>query len=194
MKKLLILPLLSVAVAICMPRMGLNVYAMSEDEWSVQSEMYQEKVAELEITEDKYQWYLEFRDMISYWEDVPEEIYDSYNDEDLIKMFRVVEAEVGGYKFDEKCNVASVILNRVNDGRFGNSLGDVLVASQFATISDGRYKKVEVSDETIAACEFVFQFGDTTDGALFFEAGKSDIHGSYATYLFTDAATHKFYK
>ena len=194
MKKLLILPLLSVAVAICMPRMGLNVYAMSEDEWSVQSEMYQEKVAELETTEDKYQWYLEFRDMISDWEDVPEEIYDSYNDEDLIKMFRVVEAEVGGYKFDEKCNVASVILNRVNDGRFGNSLGDVLVASQFATISDGRYKKVEVSDETIAACEFVFQFGDTTDGALFFEAGKSDIHGSYATYLFTDAATHKFYK
>ena len=194
MKKLLILPLLSVAVAICMPRMGLNVNAMSEDEWSVQSEMYQEKIAELETTEDKYQWYLEFQDMISDWEDVQEEIYDEYNDEDLIKMFRVVEAEVGGHGFDEKCNVASVILNRVNDGRFGNSLGDVLVANQFATISDGRYKKVEVSDETIAACEFVFQFGDTTGGALFFEAGKSDVHGSYAMYLFTDAATHKFYK
>ena len=161
MKKLLILPLLSVAVAICMPRMGLSVNAMSEDEWSVQSEMYQEKIAELETTEDKYQWYLEFQDMISDWEDVPEEIYDEYNDEDLIKMFRVVEAEVGGHGFDEKCNVASVILNRVNDGRFGNSLGDVLVANQFATISDGRYKKVEVSDETISACEFVFQFGDS---------------------------------
>ena len=84
MKKLLILPLLSVAVAICMPRMGLNVNAMSEDEWSVQSKMYQEKVAELETTEDKYQWYLEFQDMISDWEDVPEEIYDEYNDEDII--------------------------------------------------------------------------------------------------------------
>lgn len=192
MKKLLILPLLSVAVAICMPRMGLSVNAMEErDE---RAELYEEKIAELETTDDKYQWYLEFQDMISDWEDIPEEIYDYYNDEDLIKMFRVVEAEVSGHGFDEKCNVASVILNRVNDGRFGDSLGDILVASQFATISDGRYKKVEVSDETIAACEFVFQFGDTTNGALFFEAGYSNIHDSYAKYIFTDDATHKFYK
>lgn len=212
MKNLMILPLLSVAVAICMPPlvgaencMGVEtVYAapvsrVSEEvielDSSDKTEQYLELMDELEITNDKFTWYKKFQEFMADCEDPMETIYDYYTDEERILLFKVVEAEVGDLGgFDEKCNVASVIFNRIDSDKFGDTLSDVLTKKQFATISNGRYKKVTASEETIMACEFVFQFGDTTGGALFFESGNSNVHDAYATYMFKDNAGHKFYK
>lgn len=212
MKKLMILPLLSVATALCMPPMGaelnkgvVHVYAaevsefddtneVSEAELADEAKQYMDLVNELETVTDKYAWYMEFEELMSNCNDPMESIYDYYSDEELILLFRVVEAEVGDLGgFDEKCNVASVIFNRLSEWHPDGNLFDVLT-EQFSTISNGRYQKVEVSDETIAACEFVFRFGDTTNGALFFESGSNNVHDAYATYMFRDAAGHKFYK
>lgn len=212
MKKLMILPLLSVATALCMPPMGaelnkgvVHVYAaevsefddtneVSEAELADEAKQYMDLVNELETVTDKYAWYMEFEELMSNCNDPMESIYDYYSDEELILLFRVVEAEVGDRGgFDEKCNVASVIFNRLSEWHPDGNLFDVLT-EQFSTISNGRYQKVEVSDETIAACEFVFRFGDTTNGALFFESGSKNVHDAYATYMFRDAAGHKFYK
>lgn len=213
MKKLMILPLLSVATALCMPLWGAelnkgvgHVYAaevsefndtheVSEAELADEAKQYMDLVNELETVTDKYAWYMEFEELMSNSNDPMESIYDYYSDEELILLFRVVEAEVrdlGG--FDEKCNVASVIFNRLSEWYPNGNLFDVLTKKQFSTISNGSYKKVVVPDETIAACEFVFRFGDTTNGALFFESGSNNVHDAYATYMFRDAAGHKFYK
>lgn len=214
MKKLMILPLLSVATALCMPPLGAelnegvgHVYAAEiseldegiqevfEDKLADEAKQYMDLVNELDTVTDKYAWYMEFEELMSNSNDPMESIYDYYSDEELILLFRVVEAEVGDLGgFDERCNVASVILNRIDSEKFANTLLEILTKKQFSTISNGRYKKVIVSDETIAACEFVFQFGDTTNGALFFESGNNNIHDAYATYMFKDAAGHKFYK
>lgn len=159
------------------------------------TEEYLTLIDELENTDNKLEWYKKFQEFMADCEDPMETIYDYYTDEERILLYKVVEAEVGGLGgFDERCNVASVIFNRIDNEKFGDTLSDVLTKKQFATISDGRYKKVTASEETILACEFVFQFGDTTGGALFFESGNNTVHDKYATYMFTDAAGHRFYK
>lgn len=121
--------------------------------------------------------------------------YDTYSPREIEMLFGVVEAETIGCEFDIKCNVVSVIFNRVESPRFKqNTLTDVLLApNQFSVVKSGAYKTVEVTQDTIDAVEYVFEYGDTAADALFFESMKSNVHGSYATYIFNDGK-HKFYK
>lgn len=119
-------------------------------------------------------------------------IYNCYTSEELNLLFCVVQAEIGDYSFEQKCNVASVIFNRINRPEFGSTMREVLCASQFSTIASGKYLTVTPSDSTISACEYVFEFGSTAGQALYFENMNSNSHSSYATYLFSDGA-HKFY-
>lgn len=122
-------------------------------------------------------------------------LYDTYSPDEIELLFGVVEAETRGCEFDVKCNVVSVIFNRIEDHRFKqNTLKDVLLApNQFSVVKSGAYKTVEVTYDTIDACEYVFEYGDTAADSVFFESMKSNVHGSYATYVFNDGK-HKFYK
>lgn len=151
------------------------------------------KMEELEYTTNKENWFLEYKEMLNEYSDFvdpPETIYDYFSNEDLDLLFHVVQAEIGDeYTFDQKVNVASVIFNRINSDEFGDTLSDILTKSQFSSISDGRYKKVEVSETTILACEFAFEIGDTTDGCLFFDSNKKLKY----KFVYNDNA-HNFYK
>ena len=123
-------------------------------------------------------------------------IYDVYTKEELDLLFRVVEAEVTDGDFDSKCNVASVIFNRLNIGWWGNELESVLLCDrQFKVVSNNRYMKVEVTDSTIDACEYVFENGDTTGGALYFDStkGNSWAHDN-CEFMFSDRVGHWFYR
>ena len=122
-------------------------------------------------------------------------LYDTYSPDEIELLFGVVEAETIGCEFDVKCNVVSVIFNRIEDTRFKqNTLKDVLLApNQFSVVKSGAYKTVEVTYDTVDACEYVFEYGDTAADSVFFEGMKSNVHGSYATYTFNDGK-HKFYK
>jgi len=122
-------------------------------------------------------------------------LYDTYSPDEIELLFGVVEAETRGCEFDVKCNVVSVIFNRIEDPRFKqNTLKDVLLApNQFSVVKSGAYKTVEVTYDTVDACEYVFEYGDTAADSVFFEGMKSNVHGSYATYTFNDGK-HKFYK
>jgi spore germination cell wall hydrolase CwlJ-like protein len=127
--------------------------------------------------------------------DPPESIYDCFSEEELDFLFRVVQAEIGDeYSFEQKANVACVIFNRLEHDRFPDTLEEILIPSQFSTISSGRYKQVEVSDLTKKAVAYAWEIEDTTGGALFFEGRNSNIHEKYATFLFQDESGHKFYK
>lgn len=152
---------------------------------------------QLETTENKQQWFVEYKEIIDKYSDVidpPETIYDCYSEDVLNKLFGVVAAEVGDeYSFEAKCNAASVIFNRIEADGFEDTLNKVLSPGQFTTIKNGTYKTKEVTDKTILACEYAFMIGDTTDGALYFESHTSDVHDSYAKFMFKDDA-HKFYK
>lgn len=151
------------------------------------------KMAEIESISDKKEWFISYKDIIdeySYIINQPETIYDNSSEEELDLLFRVVQAEIGDeYSFEQKCNVASVIFNRLGHERFPDALLDILTPDQFSTISSGSYEKVEVSDVTILACEYAFQFEDTTGGCLFFDSNGALKY----EYVYNDGA-HNFYK
>lgn len=108
----------------------------------------------------------------------------------LIYYSEFVQAEIGDeYSFEQKCNVASVIFNRLEHEKFENELLEILTEDQFETIRNGRYKKVAISEDTILAVEYVFQIEDTTNGCLFFDSNNALKY----EFVFNDMA-HNFYK
>lgn len=151
------------------------------------------KMKNLDSIDDKKEWFLEYKTIIEeygYLFGPPETIYDYFSDKELDLLFRVVHAEIGDeqYSFEQKVNVASVIFNRLDHEKFPNSLIEILAADQFETISNGRYLKVDITEETILACEYAFEIQDTTDGCLFFDSNNTLNY----KYVFFDGA-HNFY-
>ena len=66
---------------------------------------------------------------------------------------RCVQAEAGNQDFTGKRLVAAVILNRVADERFPDTITDVINAPhQFSVVSNGSINSVDVDSETIRAC------------------------------------------
>lgn len=158
------------------------------------SEFPTEARAVTEVLEDReptYEWYQEFEEVIDLLpeEYSPDGIEDHFSDEDLELFYRVVSAEIGSdcHTFDQRVNVASVILHRwINDGQDG--LDTVLIPSQFASVNK---IGVEVTDEVKAACEYALWFDGDFAGAIFFNNART-WDGIYE-YLGYDGA-HYFYR
>lgn len=159
----------------------------------IAQEEYDAKLMSLDsMNLSKEEWFKQYKSLTEKYEDIlgrPETIYDNFTQQELDLLFKVVQAEIGSeYSFEQKCNVVSVIYNRLKDYRFGNTINEILVGHQFSTISSGAIYKVTVDEKTILACEYVYQFGDTTSGALFFDSnGRLNYK-----FLFNDGA-HNFY-
>lgn len=170
---------------------GSNYESIDDEVNNAITEMNKE-MTEIETINDKKEYFIAYKiivDKYSYILDPPETIYDYFTEDELDMLFHVVQAEIGdGYSFEQKCNVASVILNRINHNKFSDEMFEILTPDQFETVSSGRYKTVEASEDTILACEYVFMFGDTTGGALFFDSNNCLNY----KFLFSDGA-HNFY-
>jgi N-acetylmuramoyl-L-alanine amidase len=114
--------------------------------------------------------------------------------EDLCK---IVESEATGEGYDGKLAVAVVVLNRVVDGRFGNTIHEVIYQpGQFDPVEDGRIDEVVVSEETRRAVDeaLVSQPHD----ALYFMNPKTSgpISRGWARRLelVASVGNHNFYK
>lgn len=119
-------------------------------------------------------------------------------------LLRIVEAEATGEDITGKMLVANVILNRVNDDEFPDTVEEVVFQKsgtkyQFSPIRDGRYYKVSISDTTEEAVERVLYGEDYSRGALYFmsrrQANKSNVRwfDRSLTWLL-EYGTHEFYK
>lgn len=96
-----------------------------------------------------------------YENQMPEEEYET--------LLQIVEAEATGADLTSKMMVASVVLNRVKDEHFPDTISEVVWQdSQFQPVSDGRYYTVTVTGETIEAVDRVMEGEDPSQGALFF--------------------------
>ena len=97
----------------------------------------------------------------------------SKKDKEILQ--RIVEAEATG-----RMLVANVILNRVNDNYFPNTVEEVVFQNngrtyQFSPIKDKRYWSVKISQDTITAVDRVMAGEDYSQGALYFSArSKAD--------------------
>lgn len=88
-------------------------------------------------------------------------------------LCKIVEAEAGGEDYMGKKLVAEVVLNRVASPNFPNTVEEVVFQKtggmyQFSPISDGRYYKVVVSEETKKAVNDAVTGENQSEGALYF--------------------------
>ena len=95
------------------------------------------------------------------------------SDRDYEALLRIVEAEAGGEDQNGKLLVAHVVLNRVNNERFPDTVWDVVMQrekgiAQFSPTVDGRYQNVDVSEDTVEAVERALYGEDISQGALYF--------------------------
>lgn len=90
---------------------------------------------------------------------------------------RIVEAEAGGEDADGKLLVANVVLNRVANDAFPDTISEVVFqrsngVTQFSPVASGRYDRVTVSEGSIEAVERALSGEDISQGALYFAARK----------------------
>lgn len=94
-------------------------------------------------------------------------------DQDYECLLRIVEAEAGGEDEDGKLLVANVVLNRVNNQSFPDTVTEVVMqkedgVAQFSPTVDGRFQNVKISEETYEAVERALYGEDISQGALYF--------------------------
>ena len=152
---------------------------------------YKDLMSQLHTTKNRKEWMKKYNSLLAKYEQLngKKHITNKYSQQEIALMQRCVETEVHGGDFNSKANVASVILNRVNDrqDRFGNSITEVITSkNQFA------YSKTKITEETKLAVEFAYM-KDTTNSCLWFHSYKK-AGKFYGTYQFTDTVGHHFYK
>ena len=125
-------------------------------------------------------------------------------DEDMEALLRIVEAEAGGEDEEGKLLVANVVLNRVNNDSFPETVTEVVFqrengVTQFSPVANGRYYTVEISESTVSAVGRALIGEDISEGALYFAARKyadSDKMKWFddnLTFLFSHGG-HEFFK
>ena len=97
--------------------------------------------------------------------------------EDYDALLRIVEAEAGCEDETGKLLVANVVLNRVNNERFPDTIQEVVLQkekgkTQFSPVANGRFYTVKVSEETIGVVNRALCGEDVSQGALYFAARK----------------------
>lgn len=118
-------------------------------------------------------------------------------------LCRIVEAEAGTEDEDGKLLVANVVLNRVEDKHFPNTVTEVVFQEeqgvyQFSPVADGSYYRVNVSEETYKAVDRALEGEDISQGALYFAARQYADNSTmswfdnHLSYLFAHGG-HEFY-
>lgn len=102
----------------------------------------------------------------------------SLEDQEYQVLLKIVEAEAGCEDTAGRMLVANVVMNRVRNGYFPNTVTEVVYqrqdgTAQFSPVSDGRIDTVNVSQGTIDAVARVMNGEDISQGALFFRSVRS---------------------
>lgn len=163
-----------------------------------EQEMYDEMVR-VACIENRKDWFVEYKKLYEKYPEYlvkQEEIYDVFNENELEKLFRTVEAEATNGTFQDKVNVAVTIFNRINHEDFGSTIDEVITPDQFSPFQDGRYYEVVVTEETVLACEYAYIFGIIEHDALYFDRtnGNSWAHRNLEEVKVNGDNAHRFYK
>lgn len=115
---------------------------------------------------------------------------------DAIVLERLAMAEAEGEGIEGKALVMMVVMNRVQDPRFPDSIEEVVFQeSQFSTVSpDGRYWKITADDECKDALQLIENGWDESGGALYFESCTKDSWQSRNCKLLFEYGGHRFYE
>jgi len=126
------------------------------------------------------------------------------NQDEYDILVRITEAEATGGNIEQKKNVVSCVLSRVEAEQWPNTVSEVVFQKQqFTPVWDGRYYKVSITESTKRAVDDVLKFGKTHDCLWFCSNGsynKKNENGEYCSYhrlnhtwVFFDGEHHYFY-
>lgn len=152
-----------------------------------------QKMYDISTIPNEEEWFVSYKQIIDDYKDVidpPLTIYDYLTDEEIYLIQRTVETECYDQDFMSKCNVASVVMNRIEiGGEFGSTIKEVITKeNQFA------YWRKDITESTILAVEYAYQIEDTTDGCIAFRSDDAPDEWYGWEYTFTDQCDHHFYK
>ena len=127
-------------------------------------------------------------------EDVPKEPR-MISEQDKYVLAKIAMAEAEGEDTKGKALVMAVVINRTEHQAFPETISEVVFAKgQFTPVRNGRYQRVEPSEDCYAALKMIENGWDESQGALYFEAStaKSTWHSRNLTELYTHGG-HTFY-
>lgn len=157
----------------------------------IKRQEYMTKLEELQSIEDEQERFIAYKELYEEyleWCDFPETIYDSFSEEEILLIQKVVETETYQCDFMSRVNVANVVFNRLRTGEFGDTIEEIITSGyQFA------YGRDDISESTILAVEYAFLNEDTTQGALYFHSNPKTETFCGREWIFQDNAGHHFY-
>ena len=115
-------------------------------------------------------------------------------------LAKIAMAEAEGESTEGKALVMLVVLNRMLDDDFPDTIGEVIFQHngddyQFSPVGSGRIYENEPNEDCWAALDLIYSGWDESQGALYFESSKCDNtwHSRNLEFLFEEGG-HKFYK
>lgn len=113
-----------------------------------------------------------------------------FTEDEEWELLHIAQAEAGNQGVIGQALVMRVVLNRVEDGYWGDSIHEVLTyPNQFSTVRSGSWYR-EPNADSYEALELIRGGWDESQGALYFRTASG--HFAWATYLFT-YGNHNFY-
>lgn len=119
-----------------------------------------------------------------------------WDSEDSEMLMKIAMAEAEGESVEGKALVMLVVLNRVLDRQFPDTIEEVIFQkNQFTpAVPGGRYWTTTPNEDCYAALALIQSGWDESRGALFFESsGKDGWHSQNLEFLFRYGG-HKFYR
>ena len=120
--------------------------------------------------------------------------WETYNNDTLYWLSRIINAESGNQSLEGKIAVGNVVMNRLNNPRFPDTIYEVLFQkNQFTPAASGSIYR-EPNEESVAAAKMVMDGAQVMPTALFFNAaGLKSYAARTRTYVAT-IGNHAFYE
>lgn len=172
---------------------SIEVRDIETDPTELERQEALQKMYDISTIPNEEEWFVSYKQIIDDYKDVidpPLTIYDYFTDEEIYLIQRTVETECYDQDFMSKCNVASVVMNRIEiGGEFGSTIKEVITKeNQFA------YWRKDITESTVLAVEYAYQIEDTTGGCIAFRSGELPKEWLKWVLVFVDDAGHGFYK
>ena len=116
-----------------------------------------------------------------------------YQEDELYWLSHIIYAESGNQPMAGRIAVGNVIMNRVEDSRFPNTIyGVIFQKNQFSPAQSGSIYR-EPSEESIIAAKLVLDGAEVMEDALYFNRAGLSCWASRNRSLIATIGNHSFY-
>jgi len=118
---------------------------------------------------------------------------DFYDDDDLYWLSRIIYCESGNQDLAGKIAVGNVVLNRVRDPKFPDTVHDVIFQkNQFSPAASGSINR-DPNAESVLAAKLALDGAEVLDGVLFFNRAGMECYASRNRTYVDTIGSHAFY-